>query len=75
MFVVVIFVFDVRIMFFVVVVVVFSFAFIVSIVFFFVELISISFEIELLATFIYRVKLFFAENAFFDNDDDDIFNF
>ncbi len=55
--------------------VVLSFAFIVSIVFFLVELISISFEIELLATFVCRVKIFFAENAFFDNNDDDILNF
>jgi hypothetical protein len=61
-------------MFFVVVVVVSSFAFIVSIVFFLVELISISLEIELFTTLARRVKLFVAENAFFDNDDDDILN-
>jgi hypothetical protein len=75
--VVVIFVFDVRMMFFVavIIVVVFSSAFIVSIVFFLVELISISLEIELLATFACRVKLFFAENALFDDDDDDILDF
>jgi hypothetical protein len=75
--VVIIFVFDVRVMFFVVVVIVivFSFTFIVSIVFFLVELISISFEIELLKTFACRVKLFFAENAFFDDNDDDILDF
>jgi hypothetical protein len=70
--VVIVFVFDVRVMSFVAVVVVFSSAFIVSIVFFLVELISISLKIELLATFVCRVKRFFAENAFFDDDDDDI---
>ncbi len=75
MFVVIIFVFNVRIMFFIVVVIVFSFAFIVSIVFFLVELISISLEIELFTTFVRCVKLFFAKNAFFDDDDNDIFNF
>ncbi len=75
--IVVVFVFDVQVMFFIVivVVVVFSFAFVVSIVFFFVELISISFEIELLTTFVCRVKFFFAENAFFDDDNDDVFDF
>ncbi len=64
---------SVRMIFFVVIV--FSFAFIVSIVFFFVELILILFEIELFTTFVCRVKLFFAENALFDNDDDDDFDF
>jgi hypothetical protein len=70
--VVVVFVFDVRVMSFVAVVVVFSSALIVSIVFFFVELILISLEIELLTTLACRVKLFFAEDALFDDDDDDI---
>ncbi len=75
--VVVVFVFDVRVMSFVavVVVVVFSSAFIVSIVFFLVELISISLEVELFTTFVCRVKLFFAEDAFFDDDDDDVLDF
>ncbi len=70
--VVVVFVFDVRIMSFVAVVVVSSSALIVSIVFSLVELISISLEIERLTTFACRVKLFFAEDALFDDDDDDI---
>jgi hypothetical protein len=72
--IVVVFVFDVRVMFFaaVVVVVVSSSAFIVSFVSFFVELILISLEIELFTTFVCRVKLFFAEDALFDDDDDDI---
>ncbi len=75
--VVVVFVFDVQMMSFVVVVVVVvsSSAFIVSIVFFLVELILISLEIELLTTFACRVKLFFAEDAFFDDDDNDILDF
>ncbi len=74
-FVIIVFVFDVRVMFFVVVVVISSFALIVSIVFFLVELILISLEIELLATFACRVKLFFAEEALFDDNDNDILNF
>ncbi len=71
-FVVVVFVFDVRMMSFVAVVIVFSSALIVSIVFFLVELISISLEIELLTTLACRVELFLAEDALFDDDDDDI---
>ncbi len=71
-FVLVVFVISVCIMFFVVVIVVFSFAFVVSIVFFLVELIAISLEIELLAIFAHCVKLFFAKNVLFDDDDDDI---
>ncbi len=73
--VVIVFVFDVRVMFFVAVVVVSSSAFIVSIVSSLVELISISLEIERLTTLACRVKFFFAEDALFDNDDDDILDF
>jgi hypothetical protein len=69
------FVIDFRIEYFVVVVVVvLSSAFIVSIVSFFVELITISFEIELF-TILARCMIFlFADNAHFDDDDDDVLN-
>jgi hypothetical protein len=70
----VVFIINVQIMFFVIVVVVFSFAFVVSIVFFLVELIAISLEIKLLATFVRRVKLFVANNTYFDNDNNDVLN-
>ncbi len=43
--------------------------------FFLVELISILFEIELFSTFACRVKFFFAENVFFDDDDNNVFDF
>jgi hypothetical protein len=69
------FVIDFRIKSFVVVVVVFLFAFVVSIISFFVELITISFEIELFTMLICRKILLFANNAHFDDDDDDVLNF
>jgi hypothetical protein len=71
------FVIDFRIEFFIVVVVVFSFAFIVSIVSFFVELIAISLEIEieLLAMLARRIIFFLAVNTHLDDDDDDVFDF
>jgi hypothetical protein len=62
-------------MFFVVVIIVFSFAFVVSVVFFLVELIAISLSIELLATFARRVKLFVANDTHFDDDNDDVLDF
>jgi hypothetical protein len=71
----VVFVINVRMMFFVTVIVVFSSAFVVSIVFFLVELIAISLEIELLATFARHVKLLVANDTHFDDDDDDVFDF
>jgi hypothetical protein len=67
------FVIDFRIEFFVVVVVVSSFAFAVSIVSFFVELIEIS--LELLAMLVRRVIFFFADNTHLDDDDDDVLDF
>jgi hypothetical protein len=60
-------------MFFVVVVV--SSAFVVSIVFFFVELIAIALKIELLVTFVRRVKLLVADDTHFDDDNDDVLDF
>jgi uncharacterized Tic20 family protein len=69
------FIIDFRIEFFVVVVVVFSFAFVVSIVSFFVELITILFEIELFIMLVRCIILFVANNAHFDDDDDDVFKF
>jgi hypothetical protein len=71
------FVIDLRIKFFVVVVVVSSLAFVVSILSLFVELIAISLEveIELLAMLARRVISFFADNTHFDNDDDDVLDF
>jgi hypothetical protein len=69
------FVINARMIFFVVVVVVFSFALVVSIVFFLVELIAISLEIELFATFIRRVKLLVVDNTHFDDNNDDILDF
>jgi uncharacterized Tic20 family protein len=67
------FVIDLRIEFFVVVVVVSSFAFVVSIVSLFVELIAIS--LELLAMLARRVIFLLADNTHFDDDDDDILDF
>jgi hypothetical protein len=70
------FVIDFRIeSFVVIVVVVFSFAFIVTIISFFVELITISFEIELFIMFVRRMIFFLADNAHFDDDDDDVLDF
>jgi hypothetical protein len=69
------FVIDFRIESFVVVVVVFSSAFAVSIISFFVELIMISLEIELFIMLVDRMIFFYADNAHFDDDDDDVFNF
>jgi hypothetical protein len=66
---------DFRIKFFIVVVIVFSFAFIVSIVLFFVELITISFEIWLFTMFVRRIIFLFVDNTYFDDDDDDVFDF
>jgi hypothetical protein len=47
----------------------------IATIFFLVELISISFEIELLTTFVCRENFFMQKNAFFDDDDDNIFDF
>ncbi len=70
------FVIDFRIESFVVaVIVVLSSAFVVSIVSFFVELITISFEIELFIMFVRRMIFFLADNAHFDDDDDDVLDF
>jgi hypothetical protein len=67
------FVIDLRIRsFVVVVVVVFSSALAVSIVSFFVELITISLEIELLTMLARCMILLLADNAHFDDDDDDV---
>jgi hypothetical protein len=68
------FIIDLRIESFVVVLVVFSLAFVVSIVSFFVELIAISLEIEieLLAMLARRVIFLFADNTHLDDDDDDV---
>jgi hypothetical protein len=68
------FIIDFRIEFFVVDII-FSFAFVVSIVLFFVELITISFEIKLFTMLVRCIIFFFADNAHFDDDNDDILNF
>jgi hypothetical protein len=65
------FVIDLRVVSFVVVVV-FSLAFAVSIVSSFVELITISLEIELLTMLVRRMIFLFADNAHLDDDDDDV---
>jgi hypothetical protein len=67
------FVIDLRIESFVIVV--FSFAFVVLIISFFIELITISFEIELFTMLVRRIILFFADNAHFDDNDDDVLDF
>ncbi len=67
------FIVDVRIELFVVIV--FSFTFVVSIISFFVELITISFEIKLFTMFARCMIFFFADNAHFDDDDDDVLDF
>jgi hypothetical protein len=67
------FVINLRIEFFVVVVVVSSLAFVVSIVSFLVELIAIS--LKLLAMFVRRVIFLFADSTHLDNDDDDVLGF
>ncbi len=72
--VLVVLIFNVRVMSFVIVVVVFSSAFVVSIVFFLVELIAIALEIELLTTFVRRVNLVVADDTHFDDDNDDVLN-
>ncbi len=64
------FVIDFRIKSFVVVV--FSLVLAVSIITSFVELITISLEIELLTMLVRRMILLFADNAHFDDDDDDV---
>ncbi len=70
------FVIDLRIEFFVVVVVVVSSsAFIVSIVSFFVKLITISLDIKLFTMLARCVILFFADNAHFDDDNENVFDF
>jgi uncharacterized Tic20 family protein len=75
-FVLSLFVIDLRIRSFViVVVVVLSSALVVSIVSFLVELITISLEIELLTMLARCMILFFADNAHLDNDDDDVLDF
>jgi hypothetical protein len=68
------FVINLRIKFFVVVIV-FFIAFIVSFVFSLIELIMISLEIELFTMLARRMILLFADNTHFDNDDDDVFDF
>jgi hypothetical protein len=74
-FVLIVLINNVQMMFFVVVVVIVLFALVVSIVFFLVELITISFKIELLAIFARRVKFFVANNTYFDDDNNSVFNF
>ncbi len=69
------FVIDFRIEFFVVVVIISSFAFVVSIVSFFVELITISFEIELFMMLVRCIIFLVADNAHFDDDNDDVLDF
>jgi energy-coupling factor transporter transmembrane protein EcfT len=67
------FVIDFRIKSFVVIVILFAFA--VLIISFFVELIMISFEIKLFIMIVRCMIFFFANNAHFNNDDKDVFNF
>ncbi len=56
-------------------VVVFSFAFAVLIISFFVELITISLKIELFTMLDRRMIFLFANNAHFDDDNDDVLDF